>query len=422
MVSLLAITVSAFPPYNPDIDAVDKYLNDAIQNIEQSQNDAAQNSQQSYDADIDMLDQLVNDITQNAQQPQDADIDMLDQLVNDITQNAQQPQDAGTQSVQQSPDATTQSAHQSQGSDIQEIGKLQGASPENIQVLLNFLAQNSQQSQDAATQSTQQPQGAAIHSAQQSSGATRSAQQSPDAATQNVQQPPDAATQNAKQSGQDKVLVEMNRLTEALKIQDYRCSQIDRHINTDKQRALEVRDMIDGITSRLRRPSLNNNKKLELQKTARDLRMVADELFARYKEQHQNHKDAITVRNEMYAELQILKGNQKLIAEHNSKNEAQVGLSPNSCYNTGILETQYDDIIKDIDALFVKHKRIKGAMLLPGGNALKAQSKQLDNTIRTLQHYNVVARRILCQHKYNKPIYVWVSESLDLFPPNARIE
>ncbi|KAH6587328.1 hypothetical protein BASA50_001257 [Batrachochytrium salamandrivorans] len=90
MVSLLAITVSAQPPHNTDTDAVDKYLNDAIQNMKQSQGTSAQNSQQSHDADI----------------------DMLDQILNDITQNTQQPQGAATHSAQQSPGATSRSAHQ----------------------------------------------------------------------------------------------------------------------------------------------------------------------------------------------------------------------------------------------------------------------------------------------------------------------
>ncbi|KAH6577163.1 hypothetical protein BASA62_001021 [Batrachochytrium salamandrivorans] len=113
--------------------------------------------------------------------------------------------------------------------------------------------------------------------------------------------------------------------------------------------------------------------------------MMADESAVGYQEQHQRYTDDMTIRNEMYAELQLLKGNQKLIAKHNSKNEVKVELSPNSCYNIGILETQYDDIIKDTDRLLVKHKRTRDAMLLPGGDALKAESKKFENTIQNLQ-------------------------------------
>ncbi|KAH6576708.1 hypothetical protein BASA50_008487 [Batrachochytrium salamandrivorans] len=310
------------------------------------------------------MDEYLDDGIQNSQQSYNNDIDMLDQLLNDITQNSQQPQDAATQSVQQSPNDATQSAHQYQGPDAQEIGQLRGASPKNIQALLNFLAQTPQQSQDAATQSTQQSQGAATHSAQQ--------------------------------SDQDEVLAEINRLTEALKMQDGRCSQIKRHIRSDKQKNTEVNDMMKTIAMKFRRPSLSSDKKLELQKMAHNLIMVSDESVVRYIEQHQRYTYDMTIRNEMYAELQLLKENQELIAKHNSKNEVKVELSPNSCYNIGILETQYDDIIKDTDRLLVKHKRTRDAMILPGGDALKAESKKFENEIHTLQHYNVVAKRILC--------------------------
>ncbi|KAH6574632.1 hypothetical protein BASA60_005397 [Batrachochytrium salamandrivorans] len=116
MVSLLAITVSAQPPHNPDTDAMDKYLDDAIQNMHQYQNDAAHNSQQPHDADIDMLDQILNDITQNAQQPQGA-----------ATHSAQQSPDAATQNVQQPPDAATQSAQPSdQNIVMAEMNRLMG--------------------------------------------------------------------------------------------------------------------------------------------------------------------------------------------------------------------------------------------------------------------------------------------------------
>ncbi|KAH9263445.1 hypothetical protein BASA83_013171 [Batrachochytrium salamandrivorans] len=179
-------------------------------------------------------------------------------------------------------------------------------------------------------------------------------------------------------------------------MQDGRCSQIKRHIRSDKQKNTEVNDMMKTIAMKFRRPSLSSDKKLELQKMAHNLRMVSDESVVRYIEQHQRYTDDMTIRNEMYAELQLLKENQELIAKHNSKNEVKVELSPNSCYNIGILETQYDDIIKDTDRLLVKHKRIRDAMLLPGGDAFEDQSKELENTIQNLQHYNVVARRILC--------------------------
>ncbi|KAH6602494.1 hypothetical protein BASA61_001060 [Batrachochytrium salamandrivorans] len=130
MVSLLAITVSAQPPHNPNTDDMDKYLDDAIQNMYQSHNDA-----------------------------------------------------------------------------IWEIEKFQGISDHDVQM--------SDQSQDAATQSAQQSQGATF----------------PD-----IQHLHNSDTQSAEQSDQDKAQIEMDRLTEAFKTQDRRCSEIDSQIRADEKK------------------------------------------------------------------------------------------------------------------------------------------------------------------------------------------
>ncbi|KAH6583036.1 hypothetical protein BASA60_001645 [Batrachochytrium salamandrivorans] len=259
-----------------------------------------------------MLEEFLNDITQNAQQPQGA-----------ATHSSQKSPDAYAQSVQQSPDATTHSAHQYQGPGVQEIGQLRGVSPENVQVLLNFLAQNPQQSQDAVIQSAQQ-----YHDISLQDG---------------------AATQSEQPSDQNKALAEMERLTKVCNTEDSVISEIERQMHADKRRDAKVNDMMKAIAIQLRRPSLSDRERLELQQKSYDLRMVSDELVVRYKEQHQNHKDATKRSNYATAELQLFKDNQKLIAEHNSKNEAQVGLSPNFDYSIDMLREQYDKVLKDIE-------------------------------------------------------------------------
>ncbi|KAH9250790.1 hypothetical protein BASA81_011378 [Batrachochytrium salamandrivorans] len=389
MISILAITVSAWPPHNPDTQNTSPSPDDAIQNMEQSQGISAENIQYFQEFDVEMLEEFLNDITQNMNQPQDAG-----------TQNSQQPQDAGTQSVQQSPDAYAQSAHQ-----YRDVSAQDGEQSQNYgtQMLEEFL--------DATTQNAQQPQGAATHSAQQSPGST----------SQDIHEFQGISTQSAQRSDQDKVRVAMNRLMEAYEIQDGRCSQIDIQINTDKQRDTKARDMMKRIAMKLRETGLSDHERLELKKTARNLRMMADELTTGYQEQRWYYINSMTMRSYVHAELQILNDNQKLIVEHNSKNVAQVELSPNSCYNTGILEKQYDKVLKDIGELLAEQKKIRGAMLLPGGDALKAKSKQLDSMIRILQHYNVVARRILWQHMYSQPLGAGISESLDLYMQNIKI-
>ncbi|KAH6583580.1 hypothetical protein BASA60_001388 [Batrachochytrium salamandrivorans] len=327
MVSILAITVSAWPPHNPDTQNTNPSPDDAIQNMDQSPDNAAEDIQYFQEFDAEMLEEFLNDITQNAQQPQGA-----------ATHSSQKSPDAYAQSVQQSPDATTHSAHQYQGPDIQEIGKLRGVSPENVQVLLNFLAQNPQQSQDAVIQSAQQYHDISLQDVQEFlDDATQSAQQPHDATSQNIHQSQGAATQSEQPSDQNKALSEMDRLTKVCNTEDSVISEIERQMHADKRRDAKVNDMMKAIAIQLRRPSLSDHERLELQQKSYDLRMVSDELVVRYKEQHQNHKDATKKSNYATAELQLFKDNQKLIAEHNSKNEAQVGLSPNFDYSIDML-------------------------------------------------------------------------------------
>ncbi|KAH6586431.1 hypothetical protein BASA61_006551 [Batrachochytrium salamandrivorans] len=411
MVSLLAITVSAWPPHNPDTQNTNPSPDDAIQNMDQSPGDAAEDLQYFQESDIEMLEEFLNDITQNVQQPQGA-----------ATHSSQQPPDAYAQNVQQSPDAATQSAQQLLESDIQILQYFQDSDIQVLDRLLDDATQSLQQPPDAATQNVRQSPDTATQSLQNSDIATsQNMHQSQGAATQNVQQPPDAATQSEQPSDQNKALAEMERLTKVCNTEDSVISEIERQMHADKRRDAKVNDMMKAIAIQLRRPSLSDHERLELQQKSYDLRMVSDELVVRYKEQHQNHKDATKKSNYATAALQLFKDNQKLIAEHNSKNEAQVGLSPNFDYSIDMLREQYDKVLKDIDVVLAEQKRIKGAMLLPGGNALKAQSKQLDNTIRTLQIYSGFARRILWEHKYGQSLGTWISESFDLHTQNVKI-
>ncbi|KAH6587359.1 hypothetical protein BASA50_001288 [Batrachochytrium salamandrivorans] len=488
MVSILAITVSAWPPHNFDTDAMDKYLDDAIQEMDQSPGDAAENLQYFQESDIEMLDQPQDDATQDVQQPpdaatqnaqqppdaatqnvqqppdaatqnvqqllesdiqilqyfQDSDIQVLDRLLDAATQSLQQPPDAATQSLQQSPDAatqnvqqspdaatqsvpqspdaTTQSAHQYQGPGVQEIGKLQGASPENIQALLNLLAQNSQQSQDAATQSTQQPQGAATQSLQKFLDATtQSVQQPPDSSSNSLQRFLDASVQGDQVFDKSKIRVEMHRLTRAFKIQEDDFPQMENYINAERKNIVGVNDMIKAVDSKLQDTSLSSDTILQLRKKSRELRMVADELIALYKDKYRTYMDAKERRRNANAALQLLKENQELIAEHNSKNVIQVGLSHGSSYNLDMLEIQYDKVLKDIDALFAEQKKIGGVNFLYSDDAFKAKREEFDNQVLTLQSYSGFARRILWHYKYNWSIDAWVSEFLSPYMQNAKI-
>ncbi|KAH6583269.1 hypothetical protein BASA50_001266 [Batrachochytrium salamandrivorans] len=330
MVSLLAITVSAYPPHNPDTQNTNPSPDDAIQNMDQSPSISAE--------DMEGL--------------MEFDTEMLDQLLNDAVQNAQQPQDAATHSARQSPGATSQDLGQPLSYILRDIREFQGISAQEVDEVL------------------------------------------------------DATIQSAQQSDQNKVLVEMNRLTEALKIQDDRCFQMDLQINTEKQRDTEVRNIIDRAVIKLQETSLSSDRILELEKTIYDLKMALDQLAARHKEQSRSYEDVMTKRRDANAELKLLKENQEIIAAYNSEHGIQVELSPNSCYNMGVLTAQYDKALKRIDKLLVKQQTIDNAISVSNDDALKAKSKRLENTIQDLRSYSKIAKEILKQHGHSQPLDV----------------
>ncbi|KAH6587340.1 hypothetical protein BASA50_001269 [Batrachochytrium salamandrivorans] len=440
MVSLLAITVSALPPYNPDTQNTSPSPDDAIQNMDQSPSISAEDIEGLMEFDTEMLDQLLNDAVQNAQQPQGAathsaqqspgatsqDLDQslgyilrdirefqgisaqeIDEVLGATSQDLEQYLDAATQDIHEFQgisaqevdevlDATTQSAQQSPDAAIQDIREFQGISAQEVDEVLGATSQDLEQYLDAAIQDIHEFQGIS---------AQEDIQKSQYTATQMLESFLDAA-QSAQQSDQDKVLVEMNRLTEALKIQDDRCFQMDLQINTEKQKNTEVKTIKDRIAMKLRRAGISSDKRLEMKRTAHNLKMMANKLTIGNSEQYQSYEDVMTKRRDANAELQLLKENQKLIAEHNSKNVAQVGLSPNSCYNMGILLSQYDKALKDIDTSLVEQQTIDNAISVFDNDALKAKSKQLENEIQDLRSYSKIAKEILRQHGHSQPIYM----------------
>ncbi|KAH9273715.1 hypothetical protein BASA83_004049 [Batrachochytrium salamandrivorans] len=357
-VSLLAITVSAQPPHNPNTDDMDKYLNDAIQEMDQTHNDAIweiEKFQGISDHDVQVLmdlfaqdpQQFPESDTQMPDQSQDSGTQMLEKFLDDATQSTQQPQESNAQmpdqpqgfdiqDVQKILDDAAQNVQQYQGTASQSTQQYQGISAQDLQEILNGATQNTQGSQDAATQS-----------AQQSQGATSS----------DIQQLPDAAAPSAEKSDRDKAQIEMNRLTNAFKMQDRRCSEIDRQIYSDKRRDKEVRDIIDNATIKLQETGLSSSETLRLQQKIYDFRVVLDQLVVRHKRQHRSYEDATEERSIIHAELQLFKDSQKLMRKHNSQHVFKVKLSPNSCYNMDILKTHMTRCSKGLMRYSLNRKR-----------------------------------------------------------------
>ncbi|KAH6592608.1 hypothetical protein BASA50_007984 [Batrachochytrium salamandrivorans] len=395
MVSLLAITVSAQPPHNPDTDAMDQSQNDAIQNMEQSQ-----------DISIQDVQGLLEAFFQNLQQLPDADTQNAHQSLGATSQDTHQNQGISSQSTQHSLGATSQDTHQNQDADVQMLEQLldsitqnmhqpQGISAQDIfsQEIQKFLdsdAQGMHQNQGNSGQNLQQPQQSDIQMSDQPLGNSG----------QNMHQPLANAGLNIKIYQQKEVQFKINRLTKTCHSRKHDLSQTNGHVNVEKERGTEVRDTIDKIVGKLRETGLSSDKKLRLEKIIYDLRILFDEFADRHMKQIQHYINAMARSNDANAELELLKKNRKLMTEHNSNHEAQVELSPNFFYNVDILKIQYAKILKDIEDSLVEQKTIDNAMRVSDDDALKVQSAQIAYKIQVLKSHSRVARGILWEHRF----------------------
>ncbi|KAH6565788.1 hypothetical protein BASA82_001010 [Batrachochytrium salamandrivorans] len=461
MVSLLAITVSAYPgpgipPHNTDTDAMDQSQNVDIQEIGQPQDISAHSVQGFLDSATQNMDQFQGISDQEidaflnlfAQDPQpfpESDIQMSDQSQDAVTQILQYLQNSDTQSTEPSHGISAQNMHQSQYAATQSTQQPQDISIQDVQDFLDDAAQNVQQSPDAATQSAQQPQDISIQDVQDFlDDAAQNVQQSPDAATQSAHSSQDSGAQNmdqyqgisdqevdkflntvaqsAERSEKRRLQNEVKRLKKARKRQHDRCFEIDSQVRADERRDKEVRGIIDRTFIKLQATDISDDERLRLQQKIYNLRIVLDQLVVRHKENHRSYTDATAKRRNLSAEPHIFRDNQRLIAVYNYQHGAQVGLSPNSYYNMDILKTQYDRVHRDIDESLVEQAKLRSAISVSDDGALKTQSAQLAYKIRDLQSYSRVAREIIWQHINGQPIGVWISKLLDPYIENDKIE
>ncbi|KAH6586500.1 hypothetical protein BASA50_000454 [Batrachochytrium salamandrivorans] len=371
-ISLLAITVSAWPPNSP----------------------SAQDIQESQDSTVRDILQILDSPEQDVQQPSQ----------DDTSHGIQESQDYTGRDIQQShEDSIVQGIQQILKSPAQDIQQSHEDSiVQGIQQILKSPAQDIQQShEDSIVQDIQQYQGAIA----------------PDI----PQQSQDGATQSSQQSDRDKVQTEIDRLKLALDVQEHQFSQIDNYINSEKQKVTDIQAMIRKGAIKLQGISISMDERLRLQQNIYDLRMLADELTAKYRKQYYAYIDAMTECGTAKAELQMLRYNQRLIAEYNADHEDQVRISPNSFYNIEILKIQYIDILNQIDKLLVEQKAMWESTRVFGGNVFRGQSEELENAIRVLQIYSGVARRIVWQHKYSQSISEWSARYLNLYLWNGQI-
>ncbi|KAH9266661.1 hypothetical protein BASA83_010468 [Batrachochytrium salamandrivorans] len=125
-----------------------------------------------------------------------------------------------------------------------------------------------QQIPDAATQNAHQSLGATSQDTHQYQGISN----------QDLQQSLADADWGIQRNEQDKVRAEIDKLTKAY---NGRKNSIKRnfHVNIEKKRYGEVRDMIGKIASKLRETGLSSDKKPELQQIIYELTMLSDQLI-----------------------------------------------------------------------------------------------------------------------------------------------
>ncbi|KAH6573706.1 hypothetical protein BASA62_002806 [Batrachochytrium salamandrivorans] len=255
-------------------------------------------------------------------------------------------------------DLSTHGRHQSQGAATQNIPQSQ--SPQEP---MDDSSQDSHQSQGAATQDIPQPMDAAARDIQKlQSASTRILHRYMGDSAQILQQ-----SRSAQQADQDRVKAE---------------------------------EMMDSIVVKLQGANLDGNEESRLTRLYDDSKIVSDRFNRGYKEQQHRYETARKNLDDAEAELQILKGNQALLAKHNADQWTHMSILPNSFYNMAILQRQYSDILKEIDVSLEEQKNINTAESTHG-NALGAQKEAIGNKIRILQSYSEVSGIILFKHKYN---------------------
>ncbi|KAH6588767.1 hypothetical protein BASA61_005831 [Batrachochytrium salamandrivorans] len=118
----------------------------------------------------------------------------------------------------------------------------QGIAAEDIQYFQEFDAEMLEEFLNDITQNAQQPQGTSRFLAQ------------------NPQQSQDAVIQSAQH-----IMISLQDTNEVCNTEDSVISEIEMQMHADKQRDAKVNDMMKAIAMQLRRPSLSDHERLELQ-------------------------------------------------------------------------------------------------------------------------------------------------------------
>ncbi|KAH6567971.1 hypothetical protein BASA60_008803 [Batrachochytrium salamandrivorans] len=150
-------------------------------------------------------------------------------------------------------------------------------------------------------------------------------------------------------------------------------------IKSEKQKAMDVWHEMDSIVTKLNEVGISSDEKLKLKKEYHAAGVKWDELKLKYDRQYQSYKKVRKVRENAKAALDLLMENQQLIADRNFEYKVETGPSPGFFYDIGLLKTQNDKILKEIEDLLEEQKGVMAAMGAMSGSKRDSMAQRATN-------------------------------------------
>ncbi|KAH9250055.1 hypothetical protein BASA81_012188 [Batrachochytrium salamandrivorans] len=261
--------------------------------------------------------------------------------------------------------------------------------------------------QSTSTQDVQSYQSTSTPTSQQSqSTSIPTSQPSQSTSTNDAQSSQSTATPTPQPPYQDKVQVEIDRLTKIYEKEDDDFYRLNNDIQLAHETIVGIKDKIIDIDVQLKVAGIKAERRSQLTEKLDRLSALLKKMRDEYKEYQQPYENAMKRRNDAKAELKLLKENQRLMKEYNSKYGVQAGPSLNSVYNLDILTKQNTDILEEIDELLEKYNRLETEdyIHLYDQNISISPNEELYSKILLLQSQNGIAERILGDYKPNRSI------------------
>ncbi|KAH9269478.1 hypothetical protein BASA83_008428 [Batrachochytrium salamandrivorans] len=277
--------------------------------------------------------------------------------------------------------------------------------------------------QSTSTQDVQSYQSTSTPTSQQSqSTSIPTSQPSQSTSTNDAQSSQSTATPTPQPPYQDKVQVEIDRLTKIYEKEDDDFYRLNNDIQLAHETIVGIKDKIIDIDVQLKVAGIKAERRWSLIVDHVHSNKLLEKLRDDYKEYQQPYENAMVKRNNAKAELKLLKDNQILLAKYNSKYGVQAGPSPDSVYNLSILTKQNTDILKEIDELLAKYNRLETEdyIHLYDQNISISPNEELYSKILLLQSQNGIAERILGDYKPNRSIELTIHSHL--LPTKTGVE